>query len=69
MVWRVVADGLEVQIGILRSRAEVYDAAEDRLRVELGGSGVVASFDFPEGSGAAVAVSIAGFRFERTGGE
>lgn len=69
MVWRVVAGGLEMRIGILRSRAEVYDAAEDRLRIELGGSGVVASFDFADEGAPARAVRVAGFRFERTAGD
>jgi hypothetical protein len=35
MTWRVVGDGLEVRMGVASSRAEVYDAVKDQLRVEL----------------------------------
>jgi hypothetical protein len=38
-----------MRIGIQRRYAEVYNATEDQLRVELGESGVVASFDCCEG--------------------
>jgi CubicO group peptidase (beta-lactamase class C family) len=65
MEWRVVADGLEVRIGVLESRAEVYDAAANQLRIELAGSGQVAAFRFPEGGGPASAVSVAGIPFQR----
>lgn len=64
IVWRVVAEGLEARIGVVASRAEVFDAAEDELRIEIGG-GVVAAFEFPGGGGPAAAVTIAGERFER----
>ena len=64
MVWQVVADGLEARIGVAGSRAEVYDAAKDQLRIEIGG-GVVAAFEFPEGGGPATAITIQGERFER----
>ncbi len=66
MTWRVVADGLEVKMGVAASRAEVFDAAKDQLRVELFGGGSVASFEFPAGGGPATAVTIHGERFERT---
>lgn len=65
MAWRIVAGGLEARIGVLTSRAEVFDAEADRLRIELAGSGVVASFEFPEEGGPAEAVTVAGARFQR----
>lgn len=65
MTWRAVAGGLEVRMGVAASRAEVYDAAKDQLRVELFGSGSVASFEFPAGGGPAAAVTLNGQRFER----
>lgn len=65
MEWRVVAGGLEMQIGVVTSRAEVYDVAQNQLRVEIGGGGQVATFDFPPGGGPARAVTLAGERFER----
>lgn len=68
MEWRVVAGGLEVRIGIARSRAEVYDAAADQLRVELTGGGSVATFEFPSGGGPATSVTVAGYRFVRIAG-
>lgn len=68
MVWRVVAGGLEVRAGLMQSRAEVYDAASDRLRIEFAGSGQVATFEFPEAGGPARSVSVAGVRFELIGG-
>lgn len=48
MEWHVVAGGLEASFGVLRSRAEVFDAAADRLRVEFAGGGVVVEFAFDE---------------------
>ena len=52
MEWRVVANGLEVRMGVARSRAEVFDASEDMLRVELAGGNVL-DFEFPPGGGPA----------------
>lgn len=66
LTWRVVADGLEVHMGVASSRAEVFDAAADELRVTLTGGGLVARFEFPEDGGHATGVVIAGERFERT---
>ncbi len=66
--WRVVADGLEVHMGVASSRAEVFNAATDELRIELTGGGLTARFEFPEDGGHATAVVIAGERFERVGG-
>jgi CubicO group peptidase (beta-lactamase class C family) len=65
MVWQVVAAGLEVRMGIARSRAEVYDAAKNLLRVEITGGGAVAGFEFPGGGGPASTVSFQGARFVR----
>jgi CubicO group peptidase (beta-lactamase class C family) len=65
MEWREMAAGLEMRVGIVHSRAEVYDAEADELRVELGGSGTVASFDVPAGDSAAASVTVAGYTFER----
>ncbi|HUP20590.1 MAG TPA: serine hydrolase domain-containing protein [Gemmatimonadota bacterium] len=64
--WRVVAGGLEARMGVVQTRAEVFDAAANRLRIEIGG-GVVAEFEFPPGGGPAGAVTMAGERFERVG--
>jgi hypothetical protein len=44
--WRVVAGGLEARIGMAHIRAEVFDAAANQLRIDIGG-GMVASFTFP----------------------
>jgi len=65
MEWRVVAEGLELRMGVVRSRAEVYDAAKDQLRIEVGGGGQVATFVFPDGGGPARAVRLAGVEFAR----
>jgi CubicO group peptidase (beta-lactamase class C family) len=68
MEWRVVAGGLELGMGVIRSRAEVFDAAGNQLRFEAGGSGQVAEFVFPEGGGPATAVRMAGVEFGRVDG-
>ncbi len=65
MVWRVVAGGLELRMGAVHSRAEVYNAAENRLRIEVGGSGQVVEFIFPPNGGAATGARMAGFDFAR----
>jgi len=67
MAWRVVAAGLEMHMGIMSSRAEVYDASKDQLRIEAAGSGQVATFEFPStgAGGPALAVRVAGERFAR----
>ncbi|MGH7477460.1 MAG: serine hydrolase domain-containing protein [Longimicrobiales bacterium] len=64
--WRVVAGGLEARIGVMRSRAEVYDAARDMLRIDFAG-GEVASFSFDPHGGPARAVTLAGEEFVRVG--
>lgn len=53
MVVSVTGDALEVRMGAASSRAEVYDATTNRLRVELTGSGAVVEFVFPESGGPA----------------
>jgi CubicO group peptidase (beta-lactamase class C family) len=68
MEWRVIAGGLEMRMGVVRSRAEVFDAGANRLRVEIGGRGTVATFSFPEGGGLAASVSAAGQEFVRVEG-
>lgn len=64
IAWQVVAGGLEARAGVAGSRAEVYDAAEDQLRIEIGG-GVVADFEFPAEGGPASALIVQGERYER----
>ena len=64
MEWRAVAGGLEMRMGVVRSRAEGYDAARNQLRIEVGG-GVVAEFVFPEGGGPASALRLRGAEFAR----
>lgn len=66
MEWRVVAGGLEMRMGVIRSRAEVFNAAKNELRVEVGAGGQVATFDFTRGQGPARAVTLAGAEFVRT---
>ncbi len=63
MKWRVVAGGLEMRLGVVRSRAEVYDAGKNQLRVEVGGSGQVVGFEFAPAGGHARAVTVAGRRW------
>jgi CubicO group peptidase (beta-lactamase class C family) len=65
MTWRVVAGGLEVRMGVAESRAEVFDAESNELRVELFGGGSIAAFEFPAGGGPAIAITMNGARFER----
>jgi len=68
MEWRVVAGGLEMRLGVIESRAEVYDASADELRIEFGGSGTVVGFALPEDGGPARAATLFGIRFERVAG-
>jgi hypothetical protein len=61
----MVRDGrLEFRWGALHGLAEVHDAAAHQLRVELAGSGNVATFRF-EGSGPAQSVELQGVTFRR----
>jgi len=65
MEWRVVANGLEVQMGVAGGRAEVFDASEDMLRAELAGGNVL-DFEFPPDGGPASSLI---FRTGPDGGE
>ena len=65
MEWRVVAGGLEMRMGVAHTRAEVYDAPKNQLRVEVTGSGDVAEFVFPSSGGDATAVRLTGHDFTR----
>lgn len=65
MEWRVIAGGLEVRMGVVQSRAEVYDASANQLRIEIGGSGRTVTFGFPAAGGAAATVDMDGFTFTR----
>lgn len=56
---------LFARAGVARSRAEVYDADDDALRVELFGSGQVADFDFPRRGGPATGFTLAEQEFRR----
>lgn len=67
MTWRVVAGGLEAHVGLLEGRAEVFDADEDQLRVELTGGGTVVDFDFEENEGPATSLDVLGYTFRRSG--
>ncbi|MBW3671274.1 MAG: beta-lactamase family protein [Acidobacteria bacterium] len=64
IVWQVVADGLEARAGVAGSRAEIYDATEHQLRIDIGG-GTVVTFEFPEQGLPATAFLMSGERFER----
>jgi CubicO group peptidase (beta-lactamase class C family) len=63
VVFSVVNGKLEARAGQAWSAVEVFDGAQNALRVELTGSGTVARFTF-EGS-RAVAVEVSGVRFGR----
>ncbi|HKI96440.1 MAG TPA: serine hydrolase domain-containing protein [Gemmatimonadales bacterium] len=63
--WREVAHGLELRLGVIESRAGVYDAAKNQLRVEVAGSGMVATFEFPPSGGAASGFELFGMPFRR----
>jgi len=65
MEWKVVAGGLEMWMGVLRSRAEVFDAEVHRLRVDFAGSGRVLEFAFGDGTGPARSVTFLGQEFMR----
>jgi hypothetical protein len=67
MEWRVVDEGLEVQVGVAASRAEIFDAAEDKLRIEITGGGEVVDFEFTAEADAASSLEYHGERFVRVG--
>lgn len=60
MEWRVVAGGLEVRMGAAWCRAEVYAAAENKLRITLTGGGEVVAFTFPPAGGPAASLEYDG---------
>ncbi len=66
--FRVVAGGLEFHFGIARGRAEVFDADQDALRIEIGGSGMVIQFRFEPPGGPASGVVLQGVPFSRVAG-
>lgn len=65
MVWRMAGDYLKVSMGVAESEAEVYAAAEDKLRVELTGGGEVVDFTFPGDGGPADSLEYDGFTMGR----
>ena len=62
---RFAGGRLEAVMGVAWSRVEVYDAATNRLRVELIGSGSVIQMEFPPAGGPATAAVMLDARFER----
>lgn len=66
MRWRVVAGGLEVSMGVIHSRAEIFDAAMNALRVTPTGGGSVVVFQFDQEGEPASGVKWNGVVFERT---
>ncbi len=63
LVFSVVNGKLEARAGEAWSAVEVFDGAQNALRVELTGSGSVARFEFD--GNRAVAVEVSGVRFGR----
>jgi len=66
MRWQVVAGGLELSMGMIHSRAEIFDASINALRVTPTGSGSVVVFEFEPDAEAARRVKWNGVYFERT---
>jgi hypothetical protein len=62
--WRLERGVLRARIGVLDPAVEVFDAAANRLRVQLPGGGDVVEFVF-EGNGPATAVRFQGYTFTR----
>jgi len=60
-----IGSALEFRAGEARSQVEVFDAAANRLRVEIGGSGTVVTFRLPDEDGLAAAVELSGQVFTR----
>ena len=65
MRWQVVAGGLEVSMGVIHGRAEIFDAAMNALRVTPTGSGSVVIFEFEQDAETASRVKWNGVHFER----
>lgn len=49
MKWQVVAGGLELTMGAIRSRAEIFSASDNLLRITPTGGGTVVRFEFVDG--------------------
>ena len=56
---------LRFRWGVLDGPTEVYDARDDKLRIEVAGDGRVAAFDFDRGEAAAQSVELGPIRFVR----
>ncbi|MDX2260140.1 MAG: serine hydrolase [Gemmatimonadales bacterium] len=57
-------DALAFRWGAMHGPVEIFDAAKWQMRIEVGGSGTVVSFDFPA-SGPAASITINGATFLR----
>ena len=62
---RVVGRRLEARMGVARSAVETYDAATNRLRIELFGGGDVMQVIFPDGAVRSSALELEGVTFLR----
>ena len=67
MRWQIVAGGLEVSMGVIHSRAEIFDASINALRVTPTGSGSVVVFEFEQDAEIASRLKWNGVHFERAG--
>ena len=67
MRWKATGGRLEVTMGAASSVAEVYEAAANKLRVELMGSGSVVEFAIPEGATRATGLKFLDAEFTRSG--
>jgi len=65
MEWRVLDGGLEVKMGVMHSRAEIYNAEKNQLRIELRGGGEVMTFQFAQEPKQATSLLYLGETFER----
>ena len=63
MTWRVLDGSLWVTMGIAKSRAEIYNAAENKWRVEVTGRGEVMTFLFD--GDLSTGVEYGGYLFQR----
>lgn len=70
MEWRLVNGKLESSIGLLRSQAEIYNAGNETVRVELTpGEGEVIRFFFGESEAQATSMEFRGAKFQRVRGD
>ena len=65
LTWLLTDGQLNVTSGAAHSRADIYDAAKNQMRVELTGGGEVVTFHFPDASAPADTLEYGGYRFER----